>query len=164
MKLRTIDVYANPYAAVDADGVPQAVVQMPGTRNYIGAFIDHVATRTVGKQRFYFTGEKTTVPFTAEIAKAVLEGSLIVADKEHSRMCGLAGFEEAPARLEKEKASALAERQARLGKEADLKDPPNKATEADPNAPAPNADLVLSGPKNMPSVVLKRGARGGEES
>ena len=154
-KVRTIDVYANPYAALDADGVPQGVVQMPGTRNYVGAFLDIVASEKTGKNRFYFTGEKVTVPFTPEVARAVLEGGLIVADAEHARMVGLSpdDFIDAKVQLHKEQERALSELKAMRGDAAKVEAVPSKATERDDSTPG--ANNVLAGPKNNPSVVLR---------
>jgi hypothetical protein len=43
--MKTARVVANPYAAIDANGVPQGVVGVPGTRGiYVGARIDTVAS------------------------------------------------------------------------------------------------------------------------
>lgn len=125
---RTIDVLANPYSGVNHEGLPQGVVQMPNTRgNFIGAHFDQIASEQTGKNRFYYAQpnaakdekgacglRKVTVPFTAEIARAVLEGGLIVATKEDARMCGLAekDFVEPEKQLAAELARATAERDA----------------------------------------------------
>lgn len=158
-KARTIDVYANPYCGVDADGVPQGVVQMPDSRNWIGAFVDHVACERSGKTRFYFTGKKYPVPFTAEIAKAVRDGGLIVADKESALICSIAekDFEEPLARLAKEKAIAQARLDAE-GRGAKVADPPSAETKRE-EGEKPPTEVVLSGPKNDPRYVLKRDKR-----
>lgn len=166
--VRTIDVFANPYAGIDHEGVPQGVTQMPGTRNYVGAQIDIVACEHSGKTRFYFVppedGEvgahglrKVTVPFTAEIARAVLEGGLIVASTEHGKMCGLSedDFSEAEAQLEAEAKRALAELRAQRGDDATLEPVPMKATPRDdePVAKAPPADVKKpDANKNLPAL------------
>ncbi len=129
--MRKVDVYANPYSALDADGVPQGVVEMPGTRNAIGAFIDHVATAKTGKVRYYFTGEKVTVPWSAEIARAINEGGIIVATEEHARMAGIANYVEPLKQLENEKAKALALRKAQLGESAQVAAVPTEALPLD---------------------------------
>lgn len=191
--IRTIDVFANPYAGIDPDGVPQGVMQMPGTHNFIGAARDLVACAKTGKTRFFFTppnaakGEagahglrKMTVPFTPEIARAVLEGGLIVADKEHARMAGLSAddFVEPESQLEVERVRAQAEFVAQYGADAKLAEIPTSATEAD-EAPAATAakskaatatakgsaksaaetpleGTPLAGIKSNPSLVLRK--------
>lgn len=170
MAVRTIEVYANPYCALDADGVPQGVVQMPGTRNYVGAHIDIVASERSGKTRFYFAPPNTaknergahglrqiTVPFTAEIARAINDGALIVADKNGARMVGIkeADFEEPDARLKKEREIALEQRRAFYSKEAKVGNAPTTPTERAVDEKPP-AEVVLSGTRANPHVVLKR--------
>jgi len=176
--IRTIEVFANPYAGIDPDGIPQGVCQMPGTtRNYVGAQLDLVASELTGKSRFYFAppqeGEtgvqglrKVTVPFTPEIARAVLEGGLIVAHPEHARMCGLAEDDYAAAdkQLTAERARALAERKAQIGEDATIGEVPTKETPRPAAGPAVAPDprnypvlkgTPLAGPANNPSLVLR---------
>lgn len=177
--IRTIDVYPNPFAGIAEDGMPQGVCQMPGTRNYIGAHLDQVACEQTGKSRFYYAapqeGEtgvmglrKVTVPFTAEIARAVLEGGLIVADAEHARMCGLAGFIDAATQLKAERARAESEQKAHYGDGAEILDFPTIATPrpdaviaSTPTAkPDPRSLPLLKGtpmvgPANNPSLVIR---------
>ena len=189
--IRTIDVYANPYSGLDPDGVPQGVTQMPGSHNFIGAARDLVACEQTGKTRFYFTppneakGDKgvhglrrMTVPFTGEVARAVLEGGLIVADEEHARMVGLSAddFVEAGAQLEAERVRALAERKAQYGADASIGEIPTKLTERpDPTKVAaeraeaakaaklaekrtghkPLEGTPLAGDKSNPSLALR---------
>ncbi len=186
-KMRTIDVYPNPFAGVADDGVPQGVVTMPGTRNYIGAHFDQVACEDMGKSRFYYaapqSGEsgvmglrKVTVPFTPEIARAVLEGGLIIADAEHARMCGLTDYVDAAKQLEAEAARALEEWQAHYGPSATIQPFPVEATtRPDPSAaiaPAAKAAPIdprslpvlkgtaLAGPANNPSLVIRPASEG----
>jgi hypothetical protein len=184
--IRTIVVVPNPYSGIAPDGVPQGVVTMPGTRNYIGAHFDLVACAGTGKSRFYYAapqeGEtgvqglrKVTVPFTPEIARAVLEGGLLVADKEHARMCGLSedDYVDADAQLTAEREKALAHWQAHYGPDAKLGDVPVEATKpADtvtPGAPAPPVDprtvpvlkgTPLAGPATNPSLVIRPAPEG----
>lgn len=182
--IRTIEVFPNPYAGLCPDGIPQGVVQMPGTRNYVGAHLDLVACEQTGKTRFYFAapqdGEtgvqglrKVTVPFTAEIARAVLEGGLIVAHPDHARMCGLSSddFAEADAQLTAERARAIAERQAQYGSDATVGEVPTSATPrpeagavkaapADPRNYPVMKGKPLAGPANNPSVVLRTAPEG----
>lgn len=185
--IRTIDVYPNPYAGIDHDGVPQGVEYMPGSRNYVGAARDLVACEQTGKTRIYYAtpnaakGEtgahglrKVTVPFTPEIARAVLEGALIVATEEHARMAGLSGFVAPEAQLEAERQRALAERRAQYGDDAELaavpltpteRPDPAKASEEQPAAakaakgkPAadkPLGGVPLAGGKTNPSLALR---------
>lgn len=124
-KKRTIDVYANPFHALDAEGTPQAVVSMPGTRNHIGAQRDLKRSAEEGRAIFAFTGDKVTVPFDNDIVRAVLEGSLIVATESSARMCGLSGFADPKKQLEAEKALATERWRAILADpSASIKDPP----------------------------------------
>lgn len=195
--IRTIDVYANPYAGIDHDGVPQGVMQMPGSHAFIGAVRDLIASAETGKTRIVFTPPNTakgdkgvhglrkfTVPFTAEIARAVLEGGLIVADKEHARMVGLSSddYVEPEKQLEAERERALKERQAQLGPDATIADVPTKLTELPsaedatapkaagvrsglvrttlPPAPTPHSLMTgatpLAGPRNDPAIGLRK--------
>jgi hypothetical protein len=180
-KTRLIEVFANPYSGIAEDGVPQGVVTMPGTRNYIGAHLDQVACEQTGKSRFYYAppeeGEigahglrKVTVPFTPEIARAVLEGGLIVDDEEHARMCGLTGYVDAGTQLEAEMERAASEWEAHYGVEAKIGPIPLAATKRpDPlagpaDAKAALVDLrtlpvlkgtPLAGPANNPSLVIR---------
>lgn len=181
--IRTIDVYPNPFAAIAHDGTPQAVVAMPGTRNYVGAHLDLVACQQTGKSRFYYAapqpGEtgiqglrKVTIPFTAETARAVLEGGLIVADPEHARMCGLSGYIDADTQLKAEAARALAEWQAHYGADATLQPfptdatPPAGASGATPAAkPDPRSlpllkGTPLAGPAGTPTLVMRPAPEG----
>lgn len=189
---RTIDVYPNPYSGIDPDGLPQGVMQTPGTHNFIGAARDLVASAETGKTRFYFTApnaakkeegalglRRVTVPFTPEIARAVLEGGLIVADKEHARMAGLAedDFVDAETQLQNERDRAQAERVAQYGEDAKILDIPMAPTPTTEEAqaaaekkaatdrlkvaaksglPPPLVGTHLAGSKDNPSLVLRK--------
>lgn len=185
--IRTIDVFANPYSGIAPDGVPQGVVTMPGTRNYVGAHFDRIPCNDTGKSRFYFAGpqegetgvqglRKVTVPFTAEIARAVLEGGLIVADKEHARMCGLSedDYVDADTQLKAERAKALLHWQAHYGADAKIGDVPvdetpdpavaptgpakagpAKAAKVDPLTFPVLKGTPLGGPSADPTLVIR---------
>lgn len=153
--MRTIEVIANPYIALDKDGIPQGVVGagMPGI--FIGAQVDLVASKKSGKIRFYFPetvhrnekGERLAptlarkVVFTTEIVTAVQAGELLVTNVADAKTCGLTEKEFLPAdkALEKEAAKALAYYQSVKGKDAKLGDIPRKAME-EPEAPTANAE------------------------
>lgn len=153
--MKTIQVIANPYSAIDADGVPQGVVGLPGARlAWVGATLDPVATKTSGKTRFYFPGatknpkraheekeisglrvvtldvENTTV--RAAVANAVLEGSLIAVDKAEAAQLGIVKeFLDAAKALDAEKEKALDAFRALRGKDAELEPIPHEATKAE---------------------------------
>lgn len=167
--IRTIDVFANPYSGIDNDGRPQGVTQMPGSHNYIGAFVDLEACKATGKTRIYFAppneakGEKGvhglrkfSVPFTAEIARAVLEGGLIVAEKEHARMAGLSAddFVEPEKQLEAERERALKARRAELGDDATILDVPTEPT------PAPDPEAIAKAAKDAAEIAKRVAKRG----
>lgn len=181
--IRTIDVFPNPWAAIAPDGMPQAVVSMPGTRNYVGAHFDQVACEQTGKSRFYYAapqdGEtgvmglrKVTIPFTAETARAVLDGGIIVADAEHARMCGLSGYIDAATQLAAEQVRALAEWQAHYGADAKLLPFPTAATprpgaadagpaaKVDPKSLPVLKGTPLAGPAATPSLVIRPATEG----
>lgn len=161
-KIRTIDVFANPFHALDSEGTPQAVVQMPGTRNYIGAHLDHVKSKSEDRALFFFTGKKITVPFTGEIVTAVLEGSLIVADEKGARMCGLRSFVEPAKQLEIEKEAALARLRRAQGPDAELQPVPTEATPPPKASTEPAAEATASktGTQVSPNVTLHASSEG----
>lgn len=153
-KKMTIEVIPNPYAALDADGVPQGVVGMPGVRGmWIGAALDVAGSEKAGKSRFYFPkpNEKPATDRPADkacagfrivtldvshaavrsaIANAILEGSLIAVTKEGAASVGLVQeFVEPETALENEKAKALAQLHAEtLDESLELGEVPREAT------------------------------------
>lgn len=157
--MKTIEVYANPYCALDKDGIPQGVMPMPGApTSYIGAQLDLALTLKTGKQRFYFpigrNGGKFKAPLTAEISTAVRDGALIAADKQSAHYCGVrASYLEPEKALEAEKAKALADRRAQLGPDATVGEVPREPTKFDDekSAPAPATAAQVS-----PTVKLTK--------
>ncbi len=143
--MRTIDVFANPYCAVDKDGCPQGTVGYPGMPNSkIGAQADLVASNESGRARFYFplgkTGGKCRVPYHPDIVTSVQCGELIVASKEDAAICGITtDFLEPEKALAAEKTKALRLRQAERGSDATLAEIPRQPKDADP-AIAPKGD------------------------
>lgn len=145
--MKTIKVIPNPYCAVDADGVPQGVVGLPGVRGaWIGAAIDVVASRETGKSRFYFPAgnakrsEETIAKMRvvtlnvadanvrATIANAILDGSLIVVSKDEAAKVGIVKEFLAPAdALEVERKRALEAFRAIKGPKAELAEIPHEA-------------------------------------
>lgn len=88
--MQTINVVANPYFFITADGVPQGVVPKPGmTDAWIGAALDDVACFAAEKFRFWFSDGVEKVVFTTEVARAVLDGNLFVADTDSAALCGI---------------------------------------------------------------------------
>lgn len=168
--MKTIEVIPNPYAAIDADGVPQGVVGLPGARGaWIGAVLDAVASRESGKSRFYFPGanarrnEKSIAGMRvvtldvddanvrATIANAILEGSLLAVTKEEAAKVGILNdFLDAAKALERECERATADfRAMKNDKTAKLADVPHEATpesiadaEEAPKAPAAGGTAV----------------------
>ncbi len=137
--MRTIDVYPNPFIALDADGVPQGTVCVPGSpTSHIGALLDLVATQKSGKERFYFPlGKKEgkyTVPLSGEIAHAVRAGELLAADEKSAAACGITAKEFLPYDkvLAAEKEKALSYLRAVKGPDATLGDIPREATPPEP--------------------------------
>lgn len=149
--MKVAKVIANPYCALDADGVPQGVVGMPGAAGiYIGAMPDAVASEKSGKKRFYFPRNRdgsrrvVTVPVEhaavrADIARAVNDGSLLAADAETARCFGISEFVEPEKILAIERANALESFRVLRGKDAAFRDVPEAPTPYDfddePKAP-----------------------------
>lgn len=151
-KIRMIDVYANPFHSLDLEGTPQAVVPVPGTRNFIGARRDRVRSAAERRAVFYFSGDKVTVPRTPEVMRAVLDGALIVADEAGAKACGLTSFCEPKKQLKAEQTAALARWRAITGDpNAKLADVPAKATPGDDDDEAASA----GGVKVAPGVILQ---------
>lgn len=147
--MKVARVVANPYAAIDANGVPQGVVGVPGTRGiYIGARIDTVASEKTGKQRFYFPPAKDGGPRVVEIpvssayarayvASAILEGGLLAVDEATAFAVGITPKSYLPVDkvLEAERVKALELFRAAYGKEAVLQPVPTEET-ASEDAPS----------------------------
>lgn len=92
--MQTINVVANPYFFITADGVPQGVVSKPGMRDtWIGADVDHAASIAAGRLRFWYVDGVVSLPLTAELARAVQDGCLFAADTESAAMCGISDVE-----------------------------------------------------------------------
>jgi hypothetical protein len=162
--MTVIEVWANPYIALDKDGVPQGTVATPGYPNsHVGATLDQVASQRTGKERFYFAlgrdGSPTVrVGFTAEIAAAVRAGELIAVDEKVAQMCGIRkkSFLSPEAALDRERERALAYRQSLLGKDAELKPIPREATPAaEGEDEEPRGDRV----KLTPTLTLNQPPR-----
>lgn len=175
--MKTIDVIPNPYSAIDADGVPQGVVGLPGAIGaWIGAALDPVASRKTGKNRFYFPGPNTkrdekgvaglrvvtlkvaNSAVLATVANAVREGSLIVVGKDDARKLGFSDkeFLEPEKALEREKQRA----QELAGKDAKLADVPHEATPEDEDAdenPTPGEVRVARNLKLQPATTRTEG-------
>jgi len=146
--MKTIQVIPNPYSAIDADGVPQGVVGFPGLRGvWIGAALDTVASKKSGKTRFYFPAgndrrKETTIAgmrvvtlnvsdanVRSTVAKAVLEGSLIVVTKADAAKLGIvSAYLEADKALDAEKARAQRKFRARHGDSVELGAIPHEPT------------------------------------
>jgi hypothetical protein len=137
MKATKIRVLPNPYAAIDADGVPQGVVGMPLTRGvWVGARLDLEASEKTGKSRFVFVDREVELPLIAETARAVLAGSLIAADEASAKACGVKEFIAPPEALAREKQRAEEQFRASYGDAAELKPVPYFKA-----APAPAAEV-----------------------
>lgn len=153
--MKVIEVFANPYIAVDKDGIPQGVVGTPGARgSYVGAHLDLVLSAKTGKTRFYFPPGAVRVPLDPAICNAVLEGSLIAADKTSAHLCGVRDdFHEPEQALADEQAKALEYFRALNGADAVLKDVPTEATPlpADPAATSQPAVRI------SPTLTLRSG-------
>lgn len=148
-------VVANPYAAVDADGVPQGVVGVPGTRGiYVGARIDSVASQKTGKQRFYFPPAKdgglrivelnvSSAYARSYVASCILEGGLIAVDEATATAVGISpkNFLPADRALEVERVRALELYRVVYGKDAVLQPIPTEQAPAEetPSEDAPSA-------------------------
>lgn len=148
--MKKIAVIANPYIAVDKDGVPQGVVSIPGIiGRFIGANIDLKASEKAGRTRVYFPapnekkGEKgaaglLALEFTldATVLNAVRSGSLIATTKEGAGLCGISDKEylEPEAALAAERKKALEYYRAIAGKSAELQPIPQVATPAETTA------------------------------
>jgi len=92
--MQTINVVANPYFFIGHDGTPQGVVAKPGMRDtWIGADVDHAASIAAGRLRFWYADGVVSLPFTAELARAVQDGCLFAADTESAAMCGISDVE-----------------------------------------------------------------------
>lgn len=146
--MKKLAVIANPYIAVDKDGVPQGVVSIPGlVGRFIGAHIDLKASQKAGRTRLYFPAPnpeprknekgaagllEVEVTLDATILNAVLDGSLIATTTEGAHLCGIRdGYLEPEKALEAEKKKALAYYRSIAGEDAELKPIPQTATEDD---------------------------------
>jgi hypothetical protein len=89
--MKHVNVIPNPYSAVAPDGVPQGVYPLPGAPGrWIGAAFDDKASAAVnGKARFRFSLDKSSVPLTGEVARAVRSGELIAGDEACADACGV---------------------------------------------------------------------------
>ena len=150
--MKLIEVYANPYIALDADGVPQGVVDMPGSRGHqIGAFLDLALSEKTGKTRYYFPKRSVKVPMSTAISNAVREGALIAADEESARLCGVRDeYKTFGQALADERAKAVEYWRSLGGKDATVGDVPTEACKDDPTAET-NPGLV----RLTPTVALK---------
>lgn len=158
--MKTIEVIPNPYLGglgLDKDGVPQGVFPHPDgfPGHFVGAGVDAIATRKTGKNRYYYPlgskrdekgkriGDGTgtvKVPFTAEVAQAVREGTLFAATIEGYLLCALGrpeGFLPAEKLLAKAKEEAEAYWLSLHLEKKPVADIPRTMTEDDPADPAP---------------------------
>lgn len=139
--MKVIEVFPNPYIALDKDGIPQGVVPagMPGV--FVGAQLDIEAARKTGKNRFFFpmgkNGGKAKVHLNGDMITAILAGELIVVNKDDAALCGIrTEFLEPEKALAAEKQKALEYWQSVKGKDAKVGEIPREATKADEGAPA----------------------------
>lgn len=158
--MKELKVVANPYCAVDADGVPQGVAGLPGTNDaYIGARLDDVPSRKTGKRRFYFPAAKdgsvkvvtvqvTTTDVLATMVRAIQAGSVIAADEATAKLASVKEFLPVESALARQEARALDAYRAYHGKEAVLKPVPTEPTIDD------LADLLVApdGTSSAPSA------------
>ena len=167
--MKTARVVANPYAAIDANGVPQGVVGVPGTRGiYVGARIDTVASEKTGKQRFYFPPAKDGGPRIVEInvtsayarsyvASCILEGGLIAVDEATATAVGISPKTYLPVdkALEAERVKALETYRVVVGKDAVLQPIPTEET-ASEDAPSatPSADVAPNRTRLVGAISL----------
>lgn len=153
--MKKIAVIANPYIAVDKDGVPQGAVSIPGlVGRFIGANIDLTASQKAGRTRLYFPAPnpdpkkkqkgaagllEIEVTLDATTIRAVLDGSLLATTKEGAALCGIGEKEylEPEKALEAEKAKALAYYRSVAGESAELQPIPQTATAAESPVGAP---------------------------
>lgn len=162
--MKKIAVIANPYIALDKDGVPQGVVALPGAPGrFIGAHIDLAASQKAGRTRLYFPGpnekrgekgaaglQVVELELDATLLRAVLEGSLLATTKEGAHLCGIRGEEYLPPEkaLEAEREKALAYARALRGDAAKVEPIPQSPT--DEAAPEATTDVKLT-----PTLTLK---------
>lgn len=159
--MKIAKVVANPFCAVDANGVPQGVAQVPGAPGvYIGARLDQVACERMGKKRFYFPRAKDGGPrvveievsnamVRADVARLVNDGALVAVDEETARCFGITSdFLPLEAVLKAEEAKALALYQGLKGKDAKLAPvpvEPESAPESDDVKPPAQKGIQLGG-------------------
>lgn len=159
--MRIIEVIPNPFAGLDKDGVPQAVVGagMPGL--FIGAHLDAVATQATGKNRFYFPPNRDgsltrKVHLTGDMMTAIHAGDLLVANKADAAAVGLVEFLEPAKALEAERVKALARWQAQRGPDAKLGDIPREPTKAPDGEDAPAASPAVK--QLTPTLKMSKNA------
>jgi len=160
--MQTINVVANPYFFITADGVPQGVVSKPGmTDAWIGAVLDDAACFKADKFRFWFTGAVVTVLFTAAIARAVQEGDLFVADTESALLCGISDedFLTADECLKASEAKAAEQWKANTGR--DMKPAPSAPTKTDAQIAAEKAAAVAEAKAKADAAASAKPATGG---
>jgi hypothetical protein len=169
--MKIAKVVANPFAALamqpsrDGDakvGVPQGVVGLPGARGiWIGARLDGTKSARTGKNHFYFPlskdGKRREIDINVDdanvrgmIANAILDGSLIAADKHTAKIVGISDESFLPVEkaLEAERAKALDALQAAHGPEAKLAEVPTEEETAEEAEKLP------------PTVAKARAAKG----
>lgn len=143
--MKIAKVIANPYCALDAQGIPQGVVPLPGAAGiWIGARLDLVASNRTGKNRFYFPPAKDGGPRIVDvpvedasaracIARAIKDGALLAADPLTAQLVGIPErkYKAIPAALEQQRLRALDTFQALRGKDAELGEVPEEATASD---------------------------------
>lgn len=162
-------VVANPYAAIDANGVPQGVVGVPGTRGiYVGARTDTVASQKTGKQRFYFPPAKdgglrvreldvTSAYARSYVANCILEGGLIAVDEATATAVGISSKTYLPVdkALEAERLKALEAYRVVYGKDAVLQPiPTEETTSEDVPSATPSADVAPSRTRLVGAISL----------
>lgn len=133
--MKIIEVIANPYIALDKDGVPQGVVSAGMPNAYIGAQLDLVGTQKTGKTRFFYPLGRdgkgvAKVAMTSDVATAIHAGELIVVRKADALACGLTDkeFLEPGEALAAEKDKALAYYRSARGPEASVAEIPREPT------------------------------------
>lgn len=158
--MTVIEVMANPYIALAADGVPQGTVATPGYPNsHIGARLDPVATRKTGKERFYFPLGRdgkalVKVGFTSEIAQAIRSGELIAVDEKTARICGVSKFLPPDQALKREEEKAAAYLTSLQREDVTLQPIPREATPEETDDDKAVADPTKV--KLTPTVTLQK--------
>ena len=147
--MKTIKVMANPYCAIDAQGVPQGVCGVPGARGvWIGAMLDQGATALTGKSRFYFPRNRdgghrvveldvTNSIVRGAIASALREGSILPADADAAAVAGLDFTSASPDELLLAAGVVAEARLTTQGQDVELKPIPDLPASVDQDALLP---------------------------